>query len=166
MVKPKVDPDLDRMKEIFNGVDDLLSHVAQDIAETVPADVDLESGINVIYFPQLGFHIAVPIDGITGEAAYNGGEEDWTMMFSTENRIYFKDNRMHEMDEQLGDMYGHIRGMPYINKDEAMRLIDCCVAEKEIEIVHGLAQRVLEHEQMLCTASDILGELDRYDLLE
>lgn len=33
-------------------------------------------------------------------------------------------------------------------------------ADREIEIVHDLAQRVLEHEEMLNTVSDILGEVD------
>ncbi len=33
--------------------------------------------------------------------------------------------------------------------------------DKEIEIIHELAQRVLEYENMLCVISDICGELDR-----
>lgn len=36
------------------------------------------------------------------------------------------------------------------------------VADKEIEIVHELAQKVLEYEELLTTTSDICGELDRY----
>jgi len=35
--------------------------------------------------------------------------------------------------------------------------------DREIEIVHDLAQRVLEHEVMLTKVSDILGELDWYE---
>lgn len=31
-------------------------------------------------------------------------------MFITENRAYFKDFRMREMDEKLGDIYGIICG--------------------------------------------------------
>ena len=34
--------------------------------------------------------------------------------------------------------------------------------DREIEIVHGLGQRVLQQEIMLNEASDICGELDRY----
>ena len=37
--------------------------------------------------------------------------------------------------------------------------------DKEIEIVHALAQRVLEFEAMLCEVSDICGEIDRYGLM-
>ena len=32
--------------------------------------------------------------------------------------------------------------------------------DKEIEIVHALAQEALEYEAMLCAVSDICGELD------
>ena len=34
--------------------------------------------------------------------------------------------------------------------------------DKEIEIIHELAQRVLEFENMLCEVSDICGEVDWY----
>jgi hypothetical protein len=36
------------------------------------------------------------------------------------------------------------------------------LVDREIEIVHDLAQRVLVHEEMLNTISDIIGELDWY----
>jgi DNA mismatch repair protein MSH5 len=36
--------------------------------------------------------------------------------------------------------------------------------EKEIEIVYDLAQKVLQYEGMLVEASDICGELDRYEI--
>lgn len=36
------------------------------------------------------------------------------------------------------------------------------LAEKEIEIVYDLAQRVLQYEKVLAEASDICGELDRF----
>ena len=32
--------------------------------------------------------------------------------------------------------------------------------DREIELIHDLAQRVLVHEEMLNVVSDILGELD------
>lgn len=42
---------------------------------------------------------------------------------------------------------------------DSLALLDI-VADREIEIIHDLAQRVLLHEEMLGKASDILGELD------
>ncbi|KAL1952661.1 hypothetical protein VTO42DRAFT_4562 [Malbranchea cinnamomea] len=107
VIKPRVDQELDRLKEIYNGMDSLLDRVAIDIAATLPDG--LECQVNVIYFPQLGFNIAMPMDE-TGRALYDGGDEPWDRVFTTENRIYFKDSRMREMDENLGDIYGQICG--------------------------------------------------------
>ncbi|KAJ9201270.1 hypothetical protein DTO164E3_3577 [Paecilomyces variotii] len=138
VVKPGIDRELDTLKDRYNGLDSLLKQVAIDVAMTVPEELDID--VNVIYFPQLGFNIAIPLteDGI---ASYNGDEEEWEQMFVTENRAYFKDFRMREMDAKLGDIYG-------------------LICEKEIEIVYELAQKVLHFEQALLKASDICGELD------
>jgi DNA mismatch repair protein MSH5 len=106
-VKSGVDRQLDLLKDRYNGLDSLLKQVAIDIATTIPEELDID--VNVIYFPQIGFNIAIPFAPI-GRAAYTGGEESWEQMFTTENRAYFKDCRMREMDEKLGDMYGMICG--------------------------------------------------------
>lgn len=95
------------MKDSYDGLSDLLKQVAIDIATTIPEDYDID--VNVIYFPQLGFNIAIPLNE-RGEAAFNGSGEDWELKFITENRAYFKDFRMREMDENLGDIYGDICG--------------------------------------------------------
>ncbi|KAK2795607.1 hypothetical protein FQN50_009713 [Emmonsiellopsis sp. PD_5] len=138
VVKPRVDRELDDLKETYNGMDSLLNQVAVNIATTIPEG--LRNDLNVIYFPQLGFNIAMPLDEL-GRAVYDGGEERWDQVFTTENRIYFKDFRMREMDERLGDIYG-------------------LICEKEIEIVYEMAQKVLQYETMLVEASDICGEID------
>lgn len=53
---------------------------------------------------------------------------------------------MREMDDHFGDLYG-------------------IISDREIEISHELAQFVLEYEELLTVASDICGELDRYNFL-
>ncbi|OXV09463.1 hypothetical protein Egran_02772 [Elaphomyces granulatus] len=138
VVKAGVDRELDSMKDRFNGLDSLLKQVALDIASTIPAELGID--VNVIYFPQLGFNISIPFDS-RGNAAYDGGDEAWEQMFTTENMVYFKDFRMREMDDNLGDIYG-------------------LVCEREIEIIYELAQRVLQYEAVLVEASDVCGELD------
>jgi len=107
VVKQGLDKNLDKMKDRYDGLSSLLKHVAIEVAKTIPEDLDID--VNVIYFPQLGFNIAVPLNE-RGEATYNGSNEDWELMFITENRAYFKDFRMREMDEILGDIYGLICG--------------------------------------------------------
>ncbi|EER28003.1 MutS domain III family protein [Coccidioides posadasii C735 delta SOWgp] len=138
IVRPGVDQELDKMKEMYNGMESLLSDVAVTIAATLPEELSNE--LNVIYFPQLGFNIAIPLDE-QGRPVYDGGDEEWAQVFTTENRAYFKDFRMHEMDERLGDMYGNI-------------------CAKEIEIVYDLAQSILGYEEILVEASDVCGEID------
>ncbi|CAG8886991.1 unnamed protein product [Penicillium egyptiacum] len=109
VVKQGIDRELDKIKDRYDGLNSLLKHVALDIAAAIPATVDVD--VNVIYFPQLGFNIAIPLND-HGAAAYTGSDDKWELMFITENRAYFKDFRMREMDEKLGDIYGIICGKP------------------------------------------------------
>lgn len=95
------------MKDRYDGLNSLLKQVALEIATTIPEDFDID--VNVIYFPQLGFNIAIPLNE-RGEAAFDGSNDGWELIFVTENRAYFKDFRMREMDENLGDIYGLICG--------------------------------------------------------
>lgn len=113
MVKPGLDRDLDRMKDSYDGLNSLLKQVAIEIATTIPEHFDID--VNVIYFPQLGFNIAIPLND-RGEAAFNGSEEEWELIFVTENRAYFKDFRMRQLDENLGDIYGLICGKYSVTK--------------------------------------------------
>ncbi|KAJ5664349.1 hypothetical protein N7507_005080 [Penicillium longicatenatum] len=138
VVKQGLDRDLDQMKDRYDGLDSLLKHVAIDVATTIPEDLGID--VNVIYFPQLGFNIAIPLNE-SGESAFSGSHEDWELVFITETRAYFKDFRMRELDEKLGDIYG-------------------LICEKEIEIVYDLAQKILQYENVLVEASDICGEID------
>ncbi|EHA17968.1 hypothetical protein ASPNIDRAFT_122070, partial [Aspergillus niger ATCC 1015] len=138
VVKPGIDRDLDRIKDRYDGLNSLLKQVAIEIATTIPESYDID--VNVVYFPQLGFNIAIPLNNAR-DAAYRGAENEWELMFSTENRAYLKDFRMREMDDKLGDIYG-------------------IICEREIEIVYDLAQRVLQYEEVLLEASDICGQID------
>ncbi|KAL4894042.1 muts domain V-domain-containing protein [Aspergillus ambiguus] len=143
-VKPGLDRELDKMKDNYDGLSNLLKNVAMEIAATIPEILEID--VNVIYFPQLGFNIAIPLND-RGEAAFDGDGEEWELLFITENRAYFKDFRMRQLDETLGDIYG-------------------LICEREIEIVYDLAQRVLQYEKVLLEASDICGQIDRHILQE
>ncbi|KAI9820000.1 MAG: MutS protein msh5 [Pycnora praestabilis] len=141
-VKPGVNEHLDNMKRTYDGIESLLSEIARQLAETMPEQV--QATLNVIFFPQIGFLIAVPIEGETGRGIYEGGvdeEEPWERMFATDSVVYFKNTNMRELDEHFGDMYG-------------------LICDKEIEIIHELAQNLLGYEGVLVMASDICGELD------
>lgn len=70
------------MKQVFAGLDKLLSQVAIKISDKMPSD--LQGSLNVIYFPQIGFLITVPNETTTGGALYEGSlENPWERMFTT-----------------------------------------------------------------------------------
>lgn len=113
VINAGIDPELDEMKRTYDGIEDLLNRTSQIIAATVPAVYDLD--LNVIFFPQIGFLISIPNNPVTGRGDYEGGEAEdqrWDRIFSTARRVYYKDYRMRELDEQFGDMYALICGMP------------------------------------------------------
>ncbi|KAL8944068.1 MAG: hypothetical protein Q9216_000659 [Gyalolechia sp. 2 TL-2023] len=142
VVKPGVDEELDNMKRTYDGSEDLLSKTSQSIAETVPTQFSLD--LNVIFFPQIGFLISMKKVPGTGGVDYEGpGTHNgrWDRIFSTGDRVYYKDFRMRELDGTLGDMYAMI-------------------CDKEIEIIYNLGQVILQYEDMLTKASDVCGELD------
>lgn len=112
VVLPGVDEELDEVKRTYEGIESLLSQTSKDIASRIPDQFNLD--LNVIFFPQIGFLITMPIDPISGRAEYEGGDnenERWERIFSTSNRVYYKDSRMQELDETFGDMYALICGM-------------------------------------------------------
>ncbi|KAK4560402.1 hypothetical protein LTR86_005598 [Recurvomyces mirabilis] len=140
VVRPNIDEELDEAKRTYDGIEDLLSKVASHVAGHVPAVLD--SKVNVIFFPQIGFLISIRLEGVTGRGVWEGTKDDpWEKMFATEENAYYKNANMTEMDEHFGDIYGRIR-------------------DKEIEIIQQLGERVLEYEDLLNTASDMCGELD------
>ena len=126
-MKPGLDRQLDEMKDRYDGLDSLLRQVAIDIANTIPQDLGID--VNVIYFPQLGFNIAIPLNS-AGEAAFSGSANEWELIFVTENRAYFKDFRMTEMDEKLGDIYGLICGKSDSAECDGSRGFDCLFSRK------------------------------------
>ncbi|KAK3616211.1 hypothetical protein LTR56_026103 [Elasticomyces elasticus] len=140
VVRPGVDDELDEAKRTYDGIEDLLSQVATHVAAQVPAELD--SKVNVIFFPQIGFLISIRLEEGTGHGVYEGTvDEPWEKMFATEVQAYYKNSNMTEMDQHFGDIYGRI-------------------CDKEIEIIQHLGERVLEYEELLASSSDLCGELD------
>jgi len=107
-----VDAELDNIKRTYDGMDNLLTHVATQLSSDLP-EWAAQYVENCIFFPQLGFLTVVPLDPETGKGRYEGeGVEDdiWEKMFVSNDMGYFKNRRMKEMDNYFGDMYGMICG--------------------------------------------------------
>lgn len=65
------------------------------------------SNLNVVYFPQLGFLVTIPLsDELTLEnlSAIN----DLRLQFATEKFGYFKNSKMFELDKNVGDVHTQI----------------------------------------------------------
>lgn len=139
VVKPGVDGELDNLRRAYDGLDDLLSEVSKSIAVQVQASRDL---LRTIYFPQLGFLIASYAGSETASDSYSYRQrEGWHLIYTTEDAAYYKTPEMNEMDQQFGDVY-------------------TMACDREIEILHALAQSVLQYDELLVSVSDLCGELD------
>ncbi|KAH9983340.1 DNA mismatch repair protein MutS [Russula compacta] len=138
-VRPHIDEELDNRKHVYNGVDAVLSKVAEGISPTVPQDY--ATSLNVVYFPQLGFLVCVPM--LEEWRSGDGIEvlDGWTFQFSSESHVYFKNDKMHDLDKHLGDLYPSI-------------------IDRELEIIHELAEGVLPFAEAISEACDICAELD------
>ncbi|KAM3071187.1 hypothetical protein ACMFMF_007662 [Clarireedia jacksonii] len=138
-----IDPELDGMKRTYDGMESLLTEVQRKMSQDLP-EWARQYVENCIYFPQLGFLTVVQLDSETGMGKYEGegieGDE-WLRMFVSEEKGYYKNKMMRDMDVYIGDMYSMI-------------------TDREIEIIHDLTVHVLEHEKLLITVSDLFGELD------
>ncbi|OSD07423.1 hypothetical protein PYCCODRAFT_1463684 [Trametes coccinea BRFM310] len=138
-VKSHVDEELDNLKHIYHGIDAVLSKVATRVSATVPSDY--ASSLNVVYFPQLGFLVCVPMqDEWHGEAGIKV-LDGWTFQFSSEFHVYFKSQEMHDMDTHIGDLHP-------------------AIVDREIEIVQALQDRMLTYADGIGRACDICAELD------
>ncbi|CCM03560.1 uncharacterized protein FIBRA_05696 [Fibroporia radiculosa] len=138
-VKLHVDEELDKLKHIYHGIDAVLSKVAQQISVTVPPDY--ASSLNVVYFPQLGFLVCVPL--LEEWTAGDGIKvlDGWTFQFSSESHVYFKSQEMHDMDTHIGDLHPSI-------------------VDREIEIVQSLSERIMASNVVMSHACDVCAELD------
>lgn len=156
-----VDPDLDALKRNYDGLEHFLNEVAEQLIIRVP-EWARQYVQNCIFYPQIGFLTVVSLNPETGRGNYEGeGFEDdiWESMFVTDGRIYYKNRCMRDLDAQYGDLYCMIVGQSLPSSlPKLLRLTN--TADKEIDIVHELGVRILEHEEVLVMASELCGELD------
>ncbi|KAM5356344.1 hypothetical protein ACJ41O_002990 [Fusarium nematophilum] len=142
-IKTGVNPELDELKRKYKGMNSFLAEIAARVSRKLPewARQHIRS---CIFMPQIGFLTLVELDPVTGNSLYEGeGTTDsvWEKLFTADGAVYYKNSHMKELDEEYGDMY-------------------CEIGDRELEIIHELANRIIEHESILVSASDICGEFD------
>ncbi|ORY41873.1 P-loop containing nucleoside triphosphate hydrolase protein, partial [Rhizoclosmatium globosum] len=136
VVKHGVDEDLDEMRHLYDGK--ALSTVAREIAETIPDD--FSDSLNVIYFPQLGYLITVPLQShMTSQESFIIPGLDF--QFCTQKTVFYKSEQMYQMDESIGDLHS-------------------IIADKEIALIQGLQDSVSKYSPMLIDVSSVCAELD------
>ncbi|KAI2621077.1 muts domain V-domain-containing protein [Hypoxylon sp. NC1633] len=141
-VRHGVDAGLDELKRSYDGMEIFLTSVIAKLRSELP-EWARNYVQNCIFFPQLGFLTVVSLNPETGKCNYDGeGLNDvWERMFAAEGCVYYKNKQMKEMDEHFGDAY-------------------CMIIDREIEIIHELAVKILAQQEAIIAASDVLGELD------
>lgn len=111
-VLPNVSPVLDELKRNYDGLEYFLNEVAAHLITEVP-EWARPYVKNCIFYPQIGFLTVVSLNPNTGRGNYDGEglEGDlWESMFTTDGCIYYKNQRMRELDGQYGDLYCMIVG--------------------------------------------------------
>ncbi|KAI1793251.1 muts domain V-domain-containing protein [Ganoderma leucocontextum] len=138
-VRPRVDEELDNLKHVYNGIDSVLSKVAVQMSATIPPDY--ASSLNVVYFPQLGFLICIPMQNEWRTDAGITVLDGWSFQFSSDSHVYFKSQEMHDMDVHIGDLHP-------------------AIVDREIEIVQALQEKILAYDGIIGHACDVCAELD------
>ncbi|OHE91757.1 MutS domain V [Colletotrichum orchidophilum] len=141
-VRLHVNTELDDLKQTYQGLESLLNEVSTALSLEIPTWAR-KFVTGCVFWPQLGFLTVVPLlDG--NKAGYEGHgllSDRWEQRFTANGNVYFKNNLMLELDDHFGDTYS--------------RIVDL-----EIDILHNLACKVLEHEDILSRVSEVCGELD------
>ncbi|KDR82897.1 hypothetical protein GALMADRAFT_220895 [Galerina marginata CBS 339.88] len=142
-VRPHIDEDLDNRKHVYHGIDSVLSTVAEQISQTIPRD--FTKSLNVVYFPQLGYLICVPM------------LEEWC----TEAGIQPLD----DLDTHIGDLHSTIvdRELEIVQEllegvllcDEAIGVacdvcaeLDCLLSFAEASGLYGYQRPEMVHENI------------------
>ncbi|KAI9189406.1 hypothetical protein H9P43_000839 [Blastocladiella emersonii ATCC 22665] len=130
VVRRGFDAVLDEFKDQFDSLPEFLTGVAESFATTVPPAV--AAHVNVVYIPQIGFLTLLPravLDRFLGAPLAPGHDGDEAgdpslvgggaslatyavpnleLLFYTPSYGYFKSAAMRELDESVGDVFGHI----------------------------------------------------------
>ncbi|KAI7885578.1 hypothetical protein K492DRAFT_203978 [Lichtheimia hyalospora FSU 10163] len=139
VVKENVDEHLDKLREIYNNLEPILLQVAQEVSQRMPPE--LAATCNVVYFPQLGYFVAVSREHEQMFEYNMGLPPDFRLQFTTDANAYFKNDRTNELDESLGDNHGMI-------------------VDREIELVQHLTEELSTYFNDLLIMADACAELD------
>ena len=141
MVKGGLDQTLDELQDQYRELPSHLSAVVQRLASQI--DSTTVKSINVVYFPQLGFLITIPLADSIVPPDLGLDPELYTLQFATERVAYYKDEEMRHLDSSIGDIYGEM-------------------VDREVELIRCVIEQVLPLRRQLIAYSETFAELDWY----
>ncbi|KZT37836.1 hypothetical protein SISSUDRAFT_1114147 [Sistotremastrum suecicum HHB10207 ss-3] len=138
-VRHNIDKELDQWKHTYHGLEGVLSEVSKVVSQQIPQDYS--SCLNVVYFPQLGFLICVPLkDEWRGEEGIQL-LEGWSFQFSSEENVYAKSPETRDLDLHIGDLLPHI-------------------VDREIEVIQSMLEKIVVHDRIILNIVDVCAEID------
>ncbi|CAM9138091.1 unnamed protein product, partial [Laminaria digitata] len=132
VIRTGCDEELDRLKGVLANLPDILQAVGKIVLDENPVLDEL----SVEYVPQIGFLTAL-------HRRYSDlAPPDFSFAFAQQvDTVYFKNPRMHEMDDGIGDIQAQI-------------------TDKQAKIMRELEEALLEQEVVLHAAAASMAELD------
>ncbi|QYS94059.1 Regulation of HR towards crossover [Trichoderma simmonsii] len=142
-VKPGIDVELDALKRQYDGMNSLLTEVANSVTQDLPtwARRHIKS---CIFLPQLGFLTVVEQDSQQMDGGFDlecTNDGQWKKSFVDNEKAYYKNRHMTDLDNQYGDIYSQI-------------------SDREVEVMQKLAVDIIAQENTLLAAATICGEFD------
>lgn len=132
--------ELDRAKESFDTLDTTLSMIGSQILHKHPGLFT----VKVVFLPQVGFLIA--LDKRNHHRIPNSNDfpelpPDFSYVFEQDNEVFFKNNDMRRLDDDIGDL-------------------DAFIKDTESMIVSELEEDILDCESELRISFGAMAELD------
>eukprot|EP00178_Gracilaria_changii_P024638 TRINITY_DN743_c0_g4_i1.p1 TRINITY_DN743_c0_g4~~TRINITY_DN743_c0_g4_i1.p1 ORF type:complete len:726 (-),score=78.13 TRINITY_DN743_c0_g4_i1:4338-6515(-) len=136
--------EIDDLKRTYSGLDDFLTNVGMnELARMAESNQSLQiKSFNFKYQTQIGFLIAIPDQECEEIGIDRLEEHGMSFMFKSDHDgFHFKNQKCHDLDEEIGDIHGTI-------------------LELEAHACRYLGSKVLEHASAILEMTSIVKELD------
>lgn len=145
VVVPGFSEDIDKMREVYVGLDSFLTEIAVEEMEKTASEHNLIlPQMQVVYFPQIGYLVRIDeqvlaADQVSEQQLAHVGLQ---LLFCTQgDGGYYKNQRCRELDDSLGDIHGALLGL-------------------EAKAVRYLESKILPLAPHLCLAAEVVCEID------